>query len=121
MTLTPPRAYVGSAIYFCSGWKSVLGEMPWAIANHLRGIDREVRTKPSLKISRFLAIKLGYDALGAEANKSKFTLRRGRIEFLRVETDYVSRCLSTSDRSSRESENGGMGVPVPTMRRLRAS
>lgn len=85
-----------------SGWNSVLGEMSRSIANNLRGPGAKldtwqiVRGDDTQVISRsyfdVLAVKIGYDALGAEANESKFTLRRGRTEFLRVETGNVARC-----------------------------
>lgn len=85
-----------------SGWNSVLGEMSRSIASDLRGLDRDIQTWQIVRgddtqvVSRYyldvLAVKIGYDALGAEANESKFTLRRGRTEFLRVETGDVSRC-----------------------------
>lgn len=85
-----------------SGWNSVLGETSRAIADRLRGTGPKVTTWQIVRgddtqvvSERFLdvlSIKIGYDALGAEANESKFTLRRGRTEFLRVETGQVARC-----------------------------
>ncbi|KAH6935975.1 hypothetical protein HPB50_011963 [Hyalomma asiaticum] len=85
-----------------SGWNSVLGETSRAITDCLRGSDRKIETWQIVRgddtqvVSEsfldVLAIKIGYDALGAEANESKFTLRRGRTEFLRVETSDVARC-----------------------------
>lgn len=79
-----------------SGWNSVLGETARDMAGRfrtyarpidtwqiVRGDDTQVVSDHYLDV---LAVKLGYDALGAEANESKFTLRRGRTEFLRVET-----------------------------------
>nr|UYL95644.1 MAG: RNA-dependent RNA polymerase [Kashgar Totiv tick virus 1] len=85
-----------------SGWNSVLGEMSRDIAAQfrgpggrlltwqiVRGDDTQVVSEKYLDV---LAVKIGYDALGAEANESKFTLRQGRTEFLRVETGAVSRC-----------------------------
>ncbi|KAH6948584.1 hypothetical protein HPB50_025180 [Hyalomma asiaticum] len=85
-----------------SGWNAVLGEMSRSIANDLRGVGacldtwQIVRGDDIQVISRryldVLAVKIGYDALGAEANESKFTLRRGRTEFLRVEMSDVACC-----------------------------
>lgn len=50
----------------------------------MRGDDTQV---VDASYHNVLRIKLGYDALAAKANESKFTLRRGRTEFLRVETE----------------------------------
>nr|WAK77737.1 MAG: RNA-dependent RNA polymerase [Totiviridae sp.] len=79
-----------------SGWNSVLGESARDMADRFRTYTRSVDTWQIVRgddtqvVSDYyldvLAVKLGYDALGAEANESKFTLRRGRTEFLRVET-----------------------------------
>lgn len=78
-----------------SGWNAVLGETARDLANKFRAPGRELATWQIVRgddtqvISSsyldVLAVKLGYDVLGAEANESKFTLRPGRTEFLRVE------------------------------------
>lgn len=78
-----------------SGWNLVLGNMGRKLINsfrvesvgvkatiHVRGDDTQV---VSDNYHDVLGIKIAYDALGAEANESKFTLRRGRSEFLRIE------------------------------------
>ncbi|KAL1468256.1 hypothetical protein MTO96_025564 [Rhipicephalus appendiculatus] len=67
-----------------SGWNSVLGETARDMADHLRVLTRRmdtwqiVRGDDTQVVSDHyldvLAVKLGYDALGAEANESKFTL-----------------------------------------------
>nr|WAK77278.1 MAG: RNA-dependent RNA polymerase [Totiviridae sp.] len=84
-----------------SGWNSVLGESARDMAGRFRAHTRAVETWQIVRgddtqvvsdhYLDVLAVKLGYDALGAEANESKFTLRRGRTEFLRVETGDRSR------------------------------
>lgn len=84
-----------------SGWNLVLGNMGRKLINsfrssgagvkatiHVRGDDTQV---VSDNYHDVLGIKLAYDALGAEANESKFTLRRGRSEFLRIETSDRAR------------------------------
>lgn len=85
-----------------SGWNSVLGESARDIASRFRSRGRPVDTWQIVRgddtqvISPnyldVLAVKIGYDVLGAEANESKFTLRRGRTEFLRVEIEDRARC-----------------------------
>nr|WAK77387.1 MAG: RNA-dependent RNA polymerase [Totiviridae sp.] len=85
-----------------SGWNSVLGETARDLAGVFRRCDRPIETWQIVRgddtqvVSDYyldvLAVKIGYDALGAEANESKFTLRRGRTEFLRVETGDRARC-----------------------------
>nr|WAK77577.1 MAG: RNA-dependent RNA polymerase [Totiviridae sp.] len=80
-----------------SGWNAIFGEFarqlifdirhpdsPPNVWQLVRGDDTQVC---GASYHDVLAIKLGYDALGAIANESKFTLRRGRTEFLRVETE----------------------------------
>nr|WAK77424.1 MAG: RNA-dependent RNA polymerase [Totiviridae sp.] len=84
-----------------SGWNSVLGESARDMADRFRTYTRPVDTWQIVRgddtqvVSDYyldvLAVKVGYDALGAEANESKFTLRRGRTEFLRVETSDRAR------------------------------
>nr|UUT42649.1 MAG: RNA-dependent RNA polymerase [Totiviridae sp.] len=79
-----------------SGWNSVLGESARDMAGRFRTFSRPMETWQIVRgddtqvvsdhYLDVLAVKLGYDALGAEANESKFTLRQGRTEFLRVET-----------------------------------
>ncbi|KAL1445993.1 hypothetical protein MTO96_044722 [Rhipicephalus appendiculatus] len=51
-------------------WQIVRGDNTHVVSDHYLDV---------------LAVKLGYDALGAEANESKFTVRQGRTDFLRVE------------------------------------
>nr|WAK77561.1 MAG: RNA-dependent RNA polymerase [Totiviridae sp.] len=85
-----------------SGWNSVLGETARDLAGTFRKFDRPIHTWQIVRgddtqvvsdhYLDVLAVKIGYDALGAEANESKFTLRRGRTEFLRVETGDRARC-----------------------------
>lgn len=85
-----------------SGWNAVLGECAREMVSRFRGFSRPVETWQQVRgddtqvVSPFyldvLGVKIGYDALGAEANESKFTLRRGRTEFLRVETGQFSMC-----------------------------
>nr|WAK77292.1 MAG: RNA-dependent RNA polymerase [Totiviridae sp.] len=80
-----------------SGWNATFGEFakkmidemrhpdnPPRVWQLVRGDDTQV-TSPSFH--DVLAIKIGYDAMGAIANESKFTLRQGRTEFLRIETE----------------------------------
>nr|WAK77658.1 MAG: RNA-dependent RNA polymerase [Totiviridae sp.] len=84
-----------------SGWNSVLGETSRDLANKFRGPGRGLNTWQIVRgddtqvvsdsYLDVLAVKLGYDLLGAEANESKFTLRPGRTEFLRVETSDRAR------------------------------
>lgn len=85
-----------------SGWNAVLGECAREMVSRFRSFSRPVETWQQVRgddtqvVSPFyldvLGVKIGYDALGAEANESKFTLRRGRTEFLRVETGRFSMC-----------------------------
>ncbi|KAL1472335.1 hypothetical protein MTO96_039411 [Rhipicephalus appendiculatus] len=87
-----------------SGWNSVLGETSRDMADQFRTLSRNmdtwqiVRGDDTQVVSDHyldvLAVKLGYDALGVEANESEFTLCCGRTEFLRVETGDPSSCVS---------------------------
>nr|WAK77286.1 MAG: RNA-dependent RNA polymerase [Totiviridae sp.] len=80
-----------------SGWNSLFGEFARKMAEVVRGsrepcdVWQVVRGDDTQVVGQsyhdVLVIKVGYDALGAKANESKFTLRRGRTEFLRVETE----------------------------------
>nr|WAK77248.1 MAG: RNA-dependent RNA polymerase [Totiviridae sp.] len=80
-----------------SGWNATFGEFarrmidemrhpdhPPQVWQLVRGDDTQVTGRSYHDV---LAIKIGYDAMGAIANESKFTLRQGRTEFLRIETE----------------------------------
>lgn len=80
-----------------SGWNAIFGEFARKMIDEMRspdnppsvwqlvcGDDTQV-TGPSYH--DVLAIKISYDAMVAVANESKFTLRQGRTEFLRIETE----------------------------------
>nr|WAK77608.1 MAG: RNA-dependent RNA polymerase [Totiviridae sp.] len=80
-----------------SGWNAIFGEFakrmigemrdpddPASVWQLVRGDDTQVT---GVSYHDVLGIKIGYDAMGAVANESKFTLRRGRTEFLRIETE----------------------------------
>lgn len=85
-----------------SGWNAVLGECAREMVGRFRPFTRPVDTWQLVRgddtqvvsphYLDVLGVKIGYDAMGAEANESKFTLRRGRTEFLRVETGHFSMC-----------------------------
>nr|WAK77465.1 MAG: RNA-dependent RNA polymerase [Totiviridae sp.] len=80
-----------------SGWNAIFGQFATRLIYDVRGgqaaphVWQLVRGDDTQVVGRsyhdVLGVKLGYDALGAIANESKFTLRRGRTEFLRVETE----------------------------------
>nr|AUX13136.1 polymerase [Lonestar tick totivirus] len=84
-----------------SGWNLALGKTGERLVNAFRRPDSTVKTELyvrgddtqvlSQNYHDVLGIKIAYDALGAEANESKFTLRRGRSEFLRIETSDRAR------------------------------
>ncbi|KAL1470654.1 hypothetical protein MTO96_024120 [Rhipicephalus appendiculatus] len=74
-----------------SGWNALLGECtreiiarfrpttrPLDTWQQVRAHDMQVVSPYYLDVSR---VKLGYDALSAEVNESKWTLRRGRTDF----------------------------------------
>nr|WAK77674.1 MAG: RNA-dependent RNA polymerase [Totiviridae sp.] len=80
-----------------SGWNAIFGEFakkmiseirdpddPASVWQLVRGDDTQVT---GASYHDVLGIKIGYDAMGAIANESKFTLRKGRTEFLRIETE----------------------------------
>lgn len=79
-----------------SGWNTIFGQFAKQLIFDVRGgrsvpkIWQLVRGDDTQVVGAsyhdVLGVKLGYDALGAIANESKFTLRRGRTEFLRIET-----------------------------------
>nr|WAK77681.1 MAG: RNA-dependent RNA polymerase [Totiviridae sp.] len=79
-----------------SGWNAIFGEFARKMINDIRNPDRPARVWQLVRgddtqvtgesYHDVLAIKIGYDAMGAIANESKFTLRQGRTEFLRIET-----------------------------------
>lgn len=60
------------------------GVSPPQVWQLVRGDDTQVVGKSYHDV---LAVKIGYDVLGAVANESKFTLRQGCTEFLRIETE----------------------------------
>nr|WAK77261.1 MAG: RNA-dependent RNA polymerase [Totiviridae sp.] len=84
-----------------SGWNLVLGTMAQHIVGEFRSCASAVRTciyvrgddtqVLSSNYHDVLGVKLCYDALGAEANESKFSLRQGRSEFLRIEVSDRAR------------------------------